>query len=320
MAVNLDKSEITASHYDAHADKNSYEDAFFYEPGAYMTHLVELTKNRMQLDRKNPIKRRILDIGGGTGNFAEALIRAAAPTSSDTDKDSPPTSPLQIIVVDPFLDPTTITTKVSATDKLEDDSSSAKAPLQFVKASAEDFLNAESSPGSAWWRTAGSYHQILMKEIVHHLNLKDRVGIFRGMYQGLAELQVFREKDPNNTTNCIPSLLIVTRPQIEIDYPLWEDARQVWRDNQPSVEELVQDLHEAGFQNVQHTLETYPCSISLQRWQSMVQNRCWSTFSNFTDEELLSACARIASDYQDRIDDDGNIHFEDRLVFLTACK
>jgi hypothetical protein len=78
--------------------------------------------------------------------------------------------------------------------------------------------------------------------------------------------------------------LIITRPQLEIDYPLWNEARQVWAQNQPSVQDITKDLQQAGFSNVSHTLEPYPCSVSLERWQGMVQKRFWSTFSKFSNQ------------------------------------
>jgi hypothetical protein len=318
--------QITASHYETHADKDSYEDAYFYEPGAYMQYLVQLTKDRLCLDESTSTHqrsrrfRRILDIGGGTGNFAKSLIQSASTTTNNN-------VIVEVIVVDPFLDPTTITTSCY------NDVDEVSEALKFVKASAENFLeNGTTHDGNnvsvPWWRESGSYHQVLMKEIVHHLDAKDRVGIFRGIHQGLA--QVTQQKQQHyercgastatNDNHRIPSLLIITRPQVAIDYPLWEEARQVWKINQPSVEELVHDLQEAGFTDIQYTLESYPCHISLQRWKSMVKNRFWSTFSNFSDDELVIASKHIELDYHDRIDDHGNIHFEDRLLFLTACK
>jgi hypothetical protein len=46
----------------------------------------------------------------------------------------------------------------------------------------------------------------------------------------------------------------------------------------------------------------------------MIQKRFWSTFSSFSDSELQTACEEIEVHYQDRIDDKGDIHFEDRLI------
>jgi hypothetical protein len=123
-----------------------------------------------------------------------------------------------------------------------------------------------------------------------------------------------------------PSLLIVTRPQTEIDYPLWDAARNVWADHQPSLLELTNDLEAAGFCDITHTLERYPASIKVDRWQSMVRNRFWSTFSHFTNEELdVATCQMIQEENQYRTssgsaDEGGVIHFEDRLLFISARK
>jgi hypothetical protein len=149
-----------------------------------------------------------------------------------------------------------------------------------------------------------------MKEVIHHLNDKDRVEIYRGMRQELESID--DEK--------IPSLLIITRPQHDHDYPLWEEARQVWAKNQPSLEKIKGELREAGFRDIHHTVESYSCSTPLKRWLHMIESRFWSTFSNFTDQELKKACNRIQRDEKGRVDDKGNIHFEDRLLFVTARK
>lgn len=273
----------TSSHYEAHSPE-SYEEAYFYEAGTYQQYLIDLVGQRLQLsDSSTQEERHILDIGGGTGNFAQALLEGAPQNT-------------RITVVDPFLDPTKSTTDDEATTN-----------LAFVKAPAEDFLKAPSNDEKDTWRRQG-FHQVLLKEVVHHLEDKDRVGIFQGMYQELIP------------TPSAPSVLIITRPQTEIDYPLWDAAREVWKKNQPSVDEFSKELLEAGFCDIQHTLEPYPCQIALSRWQSMVKNRFWSTFSNFSDEELREACAQMEVDYQDRVDDQGILHFEDRLVFLSARK
>ena len=236
-----------------------------------MQHLVDLVTSRLQIS--SPGERTILDIGGGTGNFAQALVEGRPNVNA--------------IVVDPFLDPTT---------------SSSNAQVQFVKQPAEAFL--EPRKDDDWWRR--DFHQVLLKEIVHHLHPHDRVGIFRGMRQELTPV-----KDA-------PALLIITRPQIDIDYPLWDAARHVWKDNQPSASEFEEELKQAGFSNVETTLEAYPCQIALDRWQTMVRGRFWSTFSKFTDDELEEACELIAKEYAGRITPDGILPFEDRLVFISA--
>lgn len=265
----------TASHYEAHS-ADSYEQAYFYEAGSYQQYLVDLVKDRLQLQAGGG-RHSILDVGGGTGNFAQALLKES---SEET----------QITVVDPFLDPTTSLT-------------AENGRLSFVKETAEVFLKPSTT---ANWRS--NFSQVLLKEVAHHFADEDRVGIFRGMHQDL------------HPSPAGPSLLIITRPQTEIDYPLWDAARQVWKDNQPSVNDFCGELQEAGFSQIQHTLEAYPCRIALSRWQTMIKQRFWSTFSNFSDEQLEEACQGIARDYQDRVDKEGILHFEDRLVFITATK
>jgi 2-polyprenyl-3-methyl-5-hydroxy-6-metoxy-1,4-benzoquinol methylase len=293
-------SMAISSHYQAHSAE-TYEQAYFSEAGDYQNYLMGLVQEKLQLqlqlDDNDSTKRRILDIGGGTGNFAQALVQ-----------DHPST---HVTVVDPFLDPTT--------------SNIGSDQVSFAKAPAEAFLTSKESSNNTPeddddddnndWRNQ-PFHQVMLKEVVHHL--EDRVGIFRGMRNDVTAF--LPSTTTTVTTTSIPSLLIMTRPQTEIDYPLWDAARDVWKKNQPSVDDLCTELRQAGFTDIQHSVEPYPCSIALSRWQSMVQNRFWSTFSNFSDEELLVACEQIANDYQDRVDDQGILRFEDRLICITACK
>ena len=106
-----------------------------------------------------------------------------------------------------------------------------------------------------------------------------------------------------------------------MDYPLWEEARTVWKANQPSSQQLQYELKLAGFVNIQESIEPYPCSIPLHKWQTMIQTKFWSTFSNFTNKELVHASTTIIpNEWKHRIDDQGILHFEDRLVFITANK
>jgi hypothetical protein len=292
-------AEKLESHYTSHS-ADSYESAFFYEEGPYTQYLQSLVQNRLQLVGDNAQvatstgssssgssqqRRILLDIGGGTGNFTRMLL--------PLDKEKNAVN-LQAIVVDPFLE----------------QSSSEGGNLKFVKAHAEAFAT-PATPYDYWWRR--DFHQVLMKEVVHHFSKEERLGIFQGMYTDL-------EKASESAAEKYPSVLIITRPQLEIDYPLWNEARQVWAQNQPSLLDITTDLQQAGFSDVSHTLEPYPCSISLERWQAMVQKRFWSTFSNFSDQELEEACKTIAKDYKDRTDDTGTIRFEDRLLFISAFK
>ena len=230
-------------------------------------------------------KGRLLDIGGGTGNFTRCLLPYVD----------------RAVIVDPFL---------SASDESDD------TRIEFVSAAAEAFavdedataLSASAMPD---WRT--NYDYILLKEVVHHLD--NRVTLFRGLHKSLNE-SIDNENKPQN-----PQLLLITRPQTDLDYPLWPAALDVWAQNQPSAAQLTEELHQAGFIRTATTVHDYPCQISLTAWQGMVQRRFWSTFSHFTDEELQAACADMSVTQADRLHDNGTtLRFEDRLVFIRAWK
>jgi len=366
-------STTTSSHYESHFRAESYEKGYFSESESpYMENLVKHLRDRLQMSssqqqeetttEEGPRRRRcILDIGGGTGNFAQALLQ-----NDNTSR---------IVVVDPFLVPATTATTTTSTGTTTTAQSSSGGGnnsnnnnncsiddniVSFVKAPAEDFLFPPSSNNddNNCWRTSvidreyDGYDQILVKEAVHHFDEKDRVGIFRGMREGLRSQRrrtssvsstttstaaTDDDDSINETTVITPSVLIVTRPQTDIDYPFWDEALDVWKKNQPSIETIENDLKTAGFTNIQRSVESFPCSISLHRWQLMIRTRFWSTFSNFNDDELDRACEIIAAEAtaataatttntkanadsknDDDDDDDIILHFEDRLIFLTA--
>jgi len=325
--------EVTSSHYETHSKAETYEKySFFYESGAYMDYLATLIRDRLKLESSSSSSspsRCILDVGGGTGNFARFLLDRQT-TFGDHGT--------VFVVVDPFLIPADSTEWKGSKDGEGSDGSSRspRRRLCFVTAPAEDFMRAPSPlEGDRCWRTNiidrefGGYDQILLKEVVHHFEKKDRVEIFRGMREGLrrrSSSSATAAPTPNTTK--APSLLIVTRPQTDIDYPMWDDARAVWKENQPSIEEIEEELREAGYTHLERTVECYPCSISLASWQCMIRNRFWSTFSNFTDEELEQACESIARNYAATTtttttttgnqENDPILHFEDRMIFLTA--
>jgi len=269
----------TKTHYSEHTS-TSYESAYFYSPGKYAAFLCEAVRDTLKIQNSSDNRRRLLDIGGGTGNFTKQILDGV--------------SGMDAVVIDPFLPPS------SGADDLNN--------IRFVKAGAEDFIEPQgtSIEDPPWWKT--SFHQCLFKEVVHHISVADRKEVFRGIYAGLLPCP---EVD-------LPSVLIITRPQYDIDYPLWPEARDVWARNQPSVDEIKIELGHAGFQKVAHCVKAYKCEMELDRWCQMVKGRFWSTFSNFSDDELGKACQIIeenASYDKDRI-----IQFEDRLVFITAHK
>ena len=270
MDVELAKPALTKLHYESHST-SSYEDGFFSSEGIYMDYLCQLTVDAL----KPAAGRLLLDVGGGTGNFTRRLV-AKQPG-------------YEAVVIDPFL---------------ENSDTTQTSRVKFVKAPAESF----AKPENVWWRKG--YHQVLIKEAIHHVESKDRIATYHGIRKDL-------EESGDGKTADYPRVLIITRPQ-QVDYPMWDAAREVWASNQPSVDQLVSELEETGFKNVSSTMEIYPCAMPFERWAKMVKTRCWSTFSHFSDAELEKACEEMYEEEQDRMDKHGIVRFEDRLVFITA--
>ena len=149
------------------------------------------------------------------------------------------------------------------------------------------------------------YDRLLLKEVVHHLDPPERQRVF-------ALLRTRRLANDGR-------LLIVTRPQHGIDYPLWAAAREVWADNQPGESELIDDLRAAGFAHVECHLHAYPHAVRTDEWCRLVRGRFWSTFSHFTDRELEAGCAEIRAHAESSQAGDGQeLRFEDRLLLIVA--
>ena len=263
------------SHYENHT-ASSFESAYFYSHGDYVRHVRNVVQSGLVLPEKSD--RLLLDVGGGTGNFTRMLV-------DDCDK-------LRAVVVEPFLE---------KSPECDDDK------LQFVKASAESFTTDSNNKG-CWWRK--SYHQVLLKEVIHHIDPDARARLYESIRCDLSKASAKENSE-------YPQILIVTRPQAAIDYPFWPEAKKVWMENRPSIDELKQELSDAGY-HVSHKIEKYDCKVALKQWQQMVKDRFWSMMSHFTDDELEEGCRRLMTDEKSRIDEDGYIHFEDRLVLISA--
>jgi hypothetical protein len=214
---------------------------------------------------------------------------------------------MEAIVVDPYL----------PSDQASVEPHFDENHVHYVGAGAEAFINLTIYP--QWWQQ--NYDQVLLKEVVHHLNPTDRVSIFKALYNGFHPVQ---DEDV-----ALPRVLIITRPQYDIDYPMWPEARTVWAKNQPSLEDLVGDLQAAGFRSVDSSVEAYSCQVEMETWLKMVRSRFWSTFSHFSDDELESGCqwiqthvgslsTHVNANGEMTTKQDKQIEFEDRLLFIRA--
>ena len=312
------------------------------------------TASAMQQQERR--RRVLMDVGGGTGNFTRALLTAMNDDNGDEQWEA--------IVVDPYLRPNDNNDDVdggveSSTKTSMDTAASIKNDgIRFVVASARDFIqttittttttteekeeekcddtkiqNSDNDNDELFWKSG--YDCVLLKEVIHHIDPTERVAIFTGLKHGF-----FVSSSPSSSSiisRNTPSLLIVTRPKHDINYPLWPQACDVWSMNQPCTQQIVSDLQLAGYNNVIVQIYTYPCTVQLGRWLRMIKNRFWSTFATFTNEELYLGCEYIVNEAQSKSsaaengqsssssssvtienNNDFVLQFEERLVFITA--
>jgi hypothetical protein len=225
---------------------------------------------------------------------------------------------------------TTITTTTTTTEEKEEE-----------KCDDAKIQNSDNDNDELFWKSG--YDCVLLKEVIHHIDPTERVAIFTGLKNGF-----FVSSSPpssssiissrNNSKLTSPSLLTITRPKHDINYPLWPQACDIWSTNQPCTQQIVSDLQLAGYNNVTVQIYTYPCTVQLGQWLRMIKNRFWSTFATFTNEELYLGCEYIVNEAQSKSsaaengqssssssssvtienNNDFVLQFEERLVFITA--
>ena len=181
--------------------------------------------------------------------------------------------------------------------------SGAEANAMVDSASCADAVSwAAAAPEPS--KGPAKFDRILLKEVIHHIGATERPALFRA----LREQRLSGGEDTNGR------LLIVTRPQRAIDYPMWPAAYEVWAQNQPSEEQLASELREAGFGSVHVHLHCYPHEVGVEEWCRLVHGRFWSTFSDFSDAKLEAGCEHIRG----AAGADGVLRFEDRLLLIDA--
>ncbi|KAJ1455434.1 S-adenosyl-L-methionine-dependent methyltransferase [Pelagophyceae sp. CCMP2097] len=176
-----------------------------------------------------------------------------------------------------------------------------EAPATQAKA-AEPAVTILGLDAAAWAADAAEgqrHHRVILKEVVHHLD--DRTAFFRDVRENRLEQGGY--------------VLVVTRPQHDIDYPFWPAASAVWAAAQPSTDDVVAELKAAGFDDVSETVEVFGVGLALNVWLEMIKQRFWSTFSNFNDDELEQGC-----DYVRRTHASQGVlrRFEERYVLVRA--
>eukprot|EP00040_Diaphanoeca_grandis_P004322 m.28131 g.28131 ORF g.28131 m.28131 type:complete len:302 (+) comp15868_c0_seq2:249-1154(+) len=162
------------------------------------------------------------------------------------------------------------------------------------------------------------YDRAMMKEVVHHLgNSDERVKVFKQIHAQL---------------NTKGKLLIVTRPKIP-EYPFFKKAMDVWSLAQPSEQQLVDDFKSAGFTSITSSVEKFNVGLPLSSWCTMIRNRFWSTFSNFTDDEIEEGVLEIQQRFQKTKQNPSGVHsadlsdsattllkFSEAMVFISGTK
>jgi len=93
-------------------------------------------------------------------------------------------------------------------------------------------------------------------QVIHHIPEKKVLG----MWKSILRLKL----QPGG------KVLVVTRPQQDIDYPFFPAATAQWERSARPDGCLVEDLRRAGFEDVQTATRVYPCRIELDRWLDMV--------------------------------------------------
>ena len=238
---------VTSSHYSRAADV--YDSAPFYST-AERNHetLVGLVVDRLALRAEH----RLVDIGAGNGAFTDSLIQRVGGERAT--------------IVEPSLEfmagvhayPSVVAVHASLEEwskgeRAGGDQQHATSPPRYDHSS----MRSSDAPPPA------AYDRMLLKEVVHHL------GDSTERHESLRQLRAHRLTPSGR-------LLIVTRHQEQPQIPLFSEARKVWAEQQPSGDEIRDDLERAGFARVRLTSTTLEYTMPLDEWCALVRRRFWS--------------------------------------------
>lgn len=223
----------------------AYEEAFFYESGPYQDWLVGTLLAHLRLAER-PKELRLADVGAGTGNFTAALAKAAGLVRRRCPLGMGPPRPQQrcaarravvfrkwLAYLPRFLPrpPSPAPGPLQAVSPLCVDFSDDMLALARKSAFPMEALCLDAEAFAALPAAQQSYDRLLLKEVVHHIAAPGVGPMYHGFFKQLRAGGV---------------AVTVTRPQ-EVDYPLFEAARAVWRANQPPAELYTAAMEAAGF-------------------------------------------------------------------------
>lgn len=126
---------------------------------------------------------------------------------------------------------------------------------KVIKCTAEKFLETNEE----------SFDLILLKEVIHLIDTSPE--FFLNLKKSL---------------NINGSVIIITRPE-QIDYPLFEEAKSLWKTGDKEL--IIKRLQEIDME-VNVVYDEFDTNITVNDWKECIRNRVWSTFENFTHEQL----------------------------------
>ena len=110
------------------------------------------------------------------------------------------------------------------------------------------------------------------------------------------------------------SALIITRPQ-DIEFPFFDKALEVFAERQISDVDLIKNIEASGLK-VSRQIKKIKISLNKNKMINMVENRFMSTFSQFSDQELLIGINEMKEKYKDF----SNLVFNDKLIFIKLTQ
>jgi hypothetical protein len=142
-----------------------------------------------------------------------------------------------------------------------------------------------------------NYSHLLMKEMIHHIDVSRLPDLFNGIYKQL---------DDNGR------VVLITRP-VETNYPFFERIHHLWKLTQTPYEVVVSNMKQAGF-DVQVKIELLSVNVEKEDWLSFIKNKTWSVFSMCTEEEMLDGLNTLNKKLED------TFTFNETLIFIVGHK